>query len=184
MTASGVAAIEFSPGKSTQRAALVPAEGGGVMVLSPTLYKGDGRVQVSADGSTLVYVGSTDPKNEAVVRRYDVDRPARLTPTMRPGTQGSVELPLASTELGVLFLGFAEAQKPLKLAGISGEFAIDLSKGLLMLYAGAASTLKGPFVIPNDPKLLGLTIYVQPMRLLTGQFKGSFPPMLHIDITP
>ena len=179
-----VAAIEFEPGKSTQRAALVPAEGGGIMVLSPTLTKGDGRVQISNDGSSLVYVGTTDPKQEAVVRRYDVDRPARLTPTMRPGTTGQVELPLGSKELGVLFLGFGEASKPLKLPGLTGEFGLDLSKGMLMLYAGAASNLKGPFVIPNDNKLLGLTIFVQPMRLLTGQFKGSFPPMLHIDITP
>lgn len=180
-----IATLEHRPGTGTARALVLPAEGGGEVILSQPLFFTGDRIRWAPNGMSVIYVGAVDNKKMADVRVYDFDRLLRLAPTARPGKSGQVTLPLTKGEAGLVFLGFGAATPPLKVPGFTGALEIDPAKGLLALYTGAFTDLTGPWLTPNDANLVGLTVYLQGVRVRVGQgLTGDFLPLTHVDIAP
>lgn len=175
---------EHRPGLGTSRAVILPADGGGLTLLSDIYFQMGDRIRWSPNGKSVVYVGHPQRNKGADVRLYDLSRLTRLAPAVRPGKVSQVTLPLNPREVGAMFMGFGLAKTPITLPGLKGQFELDLVKGLFVLGSGANSELKLSFGVPNDNKLIGLPIYVQGLRVLFGGASGDFPRPMVVPIVP
>jgi hypothetical protein len=176
-----IAIPETIPGTGTSRVLVLPASGGGDIVLTAPMFQVGDRVRFAPDGKSLIYVGAAKQTDLPAVRIYSLERPLRLAPTVRPGGTSVVTLPLTVGEAG----GLGLAGSGLPVPPLTGTFDLDLTAGVFLLYTGAQQDLVAPFVVPSDAALVGQAVYLQSVRLVAGpQLQGELMLPVHVAIAP
>lgn len=147
--------------------ALVDLMGGGEILLhTGQPFQWAGKPSIDLAGTKVVFSAQRMNQSENPrVFRLDLDREMHSSPRAALGQNLNLTLPLASTEIGAIFLG--QRQPPFALQGISFDF--DLGGNFAMLTIGPPTNFALTFTIPlpADPVFRGLRIDYQGFRFDT-----------------
>jgi Tol biopolymer transport system component len=145
---------------------VMPPTGGGVVFLAPgTGYVYSGSPTIDTAARHVVWSASRFGSGEKdKLFRVDLDREMRVHPRVELGKTFQLELPAATNEIGVIFLGNL-GPAPFGLPGVQYPFYLDASFAILTIARGSASApVSIALPVPNVPALSGVRIWFQGMR--------------------
>lgn len=177
------AAVPELPSVSgTSRILLFPSDGGSDHVLTQPHYGIESELSISPAGDKIAFVATDKVGGKADVRMVEYDRLFRLSPALRPGSTSSFRLDLYGNEIGLVYLGLGLGATPTPITGFTGAFHLDFTQGIFFLASSLAPAVTGPFIVPNIPTLVGQEVYIQPIRMQIGKFKGDMPDPIYLSI--
>ena len=165
------------PPASGARIAIIPADGGGKILLDPnkplTLY---GNPTADAGGTKIAFCAieqgvTTIPQVYAI----ELDRELRIRPRLETGKIAFFELPVGLNDLGGFFLAGGLASTPLTIGGLQYSYDLDLATSV-PIYNGTSGSgvLQLVIGVPNDPALVGQVLYWQGLRVSLISVTGDF----------
>lgn len=159
------------------RIAIIPATGGGRVLLDPNLaivMQGN----PSADASGTRVVCSAIEQNVTTIPQIyavELDRELRISPRLEVGKVVTLELPVGANDLGGYFLAGGLSGTPFTVGGILYSYDLDLATSI-PLYSGTSTSgsLVLPLPLPNDPALTGQVVWWQGVRVNVNTLTGDF----------
>ncbi len=171
---------------SSAAPAVIPADGGGLVLLATDglFYQFEGPPTADDGGTRIAFAarvfGSPEP---AHVFAVELERELYITPRAEVGQSFTVTLPVTSSESGTAFLSIGISPLPFSLFGF--EHSLDLDPTLLLpILAGTTSTgslTSVPIRLPNNPALIGASIYFQGLRVRSS-VSGDFTRYAEVRI--
>lgn len=156
---------------------IVPADGGGVVLLDPTrTFIFNGPPSVSRAGTRIAFTGLGTGGTVPQVHGATLDRELRVRPRVEAGQPFTVELPAIQGELGGAFFSASVLGTPVTLPGFHGAFALD-PLTLIQVLSGTGSgtdPLRVTIPVPGDPSLVGQEFYLQGARYDLPRGVGDF----------
>ena len=165
------------PTQGTQ-VAILPPDGGGLVILDPSkTFTFTSNPSTSSTGLRVAFSGTDTsvPGATSQVHVAELDRELRLFPKLELGKVFQMALPLASTELGVIFVGAGLAATPITLPGFLYTFDLNLSAFVSVIAGpGTGGLLQAALPLPNDPALAGQDLFWQGVRIEPVPQTGEF----------
>jgi hypothetical protein len=185
MVCSGVVRHSAPPAHFHTVPVLLPAAGGARVPLEPEEdWVIAGAPSIDGFGAKVAFAGyrtTTPGSPRAEVHLIELDREIEVSP--RPTLNQSIvfKLPLFNGERGTLFLstGVVDPDPKLQFALPGFTYRVALQPTVLFpLLTGvgnASGSISISTTVPNDPALVGFTVYLQGMRIIaTNPDKGDF----------
>ena len=155
----------FDDGFGGNGPAIMPKQGGGLVYLDQPgrRYISRGRPDIDAGATQVAFAGEL-PMDLSRVYGLEIEDEMRVFPRAEVGNPVTFELTLGSgSSFATMFVSVFKGAAPVVIPGVLEEFCL----GNLLVSAGSVvgpGTVSTTTTIPNNPSLVGLTIWFQGIR--------------------
>jgi hypothetical protein len=158
------------------RFAVIPADGGGRIVLDPQkVFVFASSASFDATGTKIVFSG-VEAGQGAINQVFsaDLDNELRIYPRLEIGKLFFADLPLGSYNLAGFFIAAALAASPITIPSISYPYELDLATSIALASGpGTGGVLSLPIPLPNNASMVGQSLYWQGARVSTTTLTGE-----------
>ena len=177
---------QYTASATSTTVAILPSTGGGRILLARDnkAYILHGPPTIDAANARIAFAASFPVSDGGVpappqIYTGSLDRELRIEPRAELGQSFSVTMPIATNEVGAVFIAAGEAP-PLVLPGFAGGLAVNVP--LTLMNGGSSSgELTAALAVPNITSLVGQVLFFQGLRVISLS-QGDFTRLVDVQI--